>query len=59
MFVPGKTFQSSLLFVGKARPRVEHLEGSLIGQAPALPAIIRLGCRGLPGTNTLAYYENL
>jgi hypothetical protein len=24
-----------------------------------LPAIIRLGWKGLPGTNTLAYYENL
>jgi hypothetical protein len=23
-----------------------------------LPAIIRLGWKGLPGTNTLAYYEN-
>jgi hypothetical protein len=24
----------------------------------ALPTNIRLGRRGLPGTNTLAYYEN-
>jgi hypothetical protein len=24
----------------------------------ALPTDIRLGCKGLPGTNTLAYYEN-
>jgi hypothetical protein len=26
--------------------------------APTLPANIRLGWKGLPGTNTLAYYEN-
>jgi len=27
--------------------------------ASALPTNIRLGWKGLPGTNTLAYYENL
>jgi len=26
--------------------------------APALPTNIRLGWKGLPGTNVLAYYEN-
>ncbi len=35
-----------------AYPRVEHLK------ACSLPANIRLGWKGLPGTNTLAYYEN-
>ncbi len=38
--------------------RVEHLKGATLGQAPALPANIRLGWKGLPGTNTLAYDKN-
>jgi hypothetical protein len=37
---------------------VEHLKGASLGQALALPANIRLGWKGLPGTNTLAYYKN-
>jgi len=41
-----------------AYPRVEHLKGSSIGLAPALPTNLRLGWKFLPGTNTLAYYEN-
>jgi hypothetical protein len=27
-------------------------------RAPALPTNIRLGWKGIPGTNTLAHYEN-
>jgi hypothetical protein len=48
------------MIAGKAGayPRVENLKGSSLGQAPTLPANIRLGWKGLPGTNTLAYYEN-
>ncbi len=42
-----------------AYPRVEHLQGASLRQAPALPTIIRLGWKGLPETNTLAYYESL
>ncbi len=42
-----------------AYPRVEHLKGDSHVSAPALPANIRLGCKSPPGTNTLAYYENL
>jgi hypothetical protein len=38
----------------RAYPRVENLKG-----ASALPANIISGWKGLPGTNTLAYYENL
>ncbi len=38
---------------------MEHLKGAVIGLAPALPAKIRLCWRGLTGTNTVAYYENL
>ncbi len=41
-----------------AYPRVKQLKGALLGYAPALPAHIRLGWRGLPGTNTQAYNEN-
>jgi hypothetical protein len=33
--------------------RLEHL-----GRPLALPTNIRPGWKGLPGTNTLAYYEN-
>jgi hypothetical protein len=32
--------------------------GASLGWAPALPAYIRLGFKGLQGANTLAYYEN-
>jgi hypothetical protein len=48
------------MFVGKAGayPRVEHLKGASFGLAPALPTKIRLGRKGLPETNALAYYEN-
>jgi hypothetical protein len=35
---------------------VEHLKGSLIGKAPAFPTHIRLGGKGFPGANTLAYF---
>jgi hypothetical protein len=53
------------MFAGKARStewagayhRVEHLKGASLGYASALPANIRLGWKGLPGTNALAYYE--
>ncbi len=45
-----------------ARPgayqRLEHLKGSSIGKAPAFPIHIRLGWKGLPRGNTLAFYEN-
>ncbi len=38
MFVPGKLFQSTLTFVGKAGayPRVEHLKGASLRLAPDL-----------------------
>jgi hypothetical protein len=38
---------------------VEQLKGVSLGKTLALPANIRLGWKGLPRTNTLAYYENL
>jgi hypothetical protein len=39
-------------------PKVKYLKGAQFDQAPALLTNISLGCTGLPGTNTLAYYEN-
>jgi hypothetical protein len=53
---------SSLVYCLWARtgayPIMYHLKGSSIGQVPALQTDIRLGWKGLPWTNTLAYYEN-
>jgi len=37
---------------------VKFLSGTLLGRLLALPPNIRLGKKGLPGTNTPAYYEN-
>ncbi len=48
MFVPGRLFQPSLMFVGKDR----SLKGASLGQAPTLLTNIRLGWKGLPGANT-------
>ena len=60
MFDPGKTYQPSLMFVVKARsiPKVGHIKGVALGFANRRLANIRLGRKGLPGTNTLAYYKN-
>ncbi len=44
--------QTNLLVRPGAYPRVKHLKGASLGQAPALPANIRLGLKSLPGTNT-------
>jgi hypothetical protein len=38
---------------------MKNLSGALLyGRLGALPIDNRLGWKGLPGTNTLAYYEN-
>jgi hypothetical protein len=50
--IPGKPFLPSLMFVGKARAYPSDAN-----KAPALPANIRLGWKGLPGKNALAYYQ--
>ncbi len=43
-----------------SQTRVKHLLGApLQGRPLALPTNIRLGWKGLPGTNTLAHYKNL
>ncbi len=41
-----------------AFPRVKQLEDASLRWAPVLSLNIRLGQKGLPGKNTLAYYEN-
>jgi hypothetical protein len=43
VFVPARPFQTSVMFVGRLWPF----------------ANMTLSWKGLPGTNTLAYYENL
>jgi hypothetical protein len=81
VFAPGKPFQSSLMFAGKAvaypsehlsdapplapglihKHRLERLarskHSSLLRRRLALPTNIRPGWKGLPGANTLAYYD--
>jgi hypothetical protein len=57
VLIPGKPFQPSLMFVGKAR--VEHLKGTLIGKALALVTNVGLGWKGLPLTIAIAYSDNL
>ncbi len=46
--------QPSLFVMGQGRG--EHLKGVSLRYAPALNPSIRLGCKGLAGTNTPAYY---
>jgi hypothetical protein len=57
---PDKPFQSSLMFAGKTEPtQVKHLSNApLQGSLLASPQNIRLDWKGLPGTNTIAFYEN-
>ncbi len=52
MFVPGKPFQPSLVFEGKARAYPSEVPFL------ALPTNTRLGWKGLPGTHILAYCGN-
>ncbi len=54
-------FHPSLMFAGKARslPRGENMKGFLLWLVLVLIANIRLGWKGLPGTNTQAYLVHL
>jgi len=53
--VSGKPIQLSLMFARPDPNRVKHLSGALAwGKLLALPTNIRLGWKGLPGTNALA-----
>jgi hypothetical protein len=61
VFIHGKPFQPSLLYVGKVRslPFLKNLsDAPHQGRLLALPINNGVGWKGLPGTNTLAYYEN-
>jgi hypothetical protein len=58
-FVPGMPFQPSLMFAGKAGSYLSEVHfkcSTLWGRHLSSPTNIRLGWKGLPGTNTLAYY---
>ncbi len=48
-----------LLCANVIKLKVNHLKADSLWEAPALLASIRVGWNGLPGTNTLAYYEHL
>jgi hypothetical protein len=54
---PGKPFQPNIIFVGNAKRGSSR--NVLHWFARALPENIRVGWNVLPGTNTLAYNENL
>jgi hypothetical protein len=61
VFVPGKSFQPSLMFAGKAvslpERRTLQVLNSRVGPRPH-PQTLDKDWKGLPGTNTLAYFEN-
>jgi hypothetical protein len=61
MFVTGKPFQPSLMFVRRvgAYPGGHLKEALLKDRLLALPRNIRLGWKGLQLTNTLAFYEQI
>ncbi len=58
MFVPGKPFQPSLIFVGNARTQ-EWSTDSYYSRVCCGLTNIRLGWKGLPGTNPLAYLQKI
>jgi hypothetical protein len=45
------------LYIPEDTSLMLKLKGASLGQAPALPASIRQGWKGLPRANTLAYYK--
>ncbi len=61
MLVPGKPFQPSLMFVGKARslPERELVLVAPLGYAPALLANIRPDRKDWLEANTLAYLASM
>ncbi len=54
-FVLGKPFKLSK---PGAYPRTKYFKGASLWQASTLVANVRLARKGLPWTNTLAYYEH-
>jgi len=61
VFVPGRSIHPSLIFLGKARSLTEQstfqVPYSRLGSLPYPD--IRLDLKILPGTNTLAYYNDM
>jgi hypothetical protein len=57
---PNKPFHPSLMFASKAKlsPSEAPFRYSPEGKAPGLPAYVRLGRKGLPGTNDVAYFDS-
>jgi hypothetical protein len=60
MFVPGRPFQPSIMFAGKAGAYASGatFRCPLLGGLLGLPKNNKLGWKGLPETNTLAFYEH-
>jgi hypothetical protein len=56
MFIPGKLFQPSLMFVSDARAHQSEAPFMWV-KLLTLPTNIRLGWKGLPGTNALVVYN--
>ncbi len=56
--VSGKPIQPSLMFAGKTGAYPSGDRAPLQGRLLALPTNMRLGRKGLSGTNAVAYYEN-
>jgi hypothetical protein len=59
MFVPGKSLQLCPMLVGKTMSLTKNgAPEKVLGSGRfGLHANFGLGCKGLPGTSTLAYYE--
>ncbi len=54
MFFTFSHFRPSLIFLSEARSNVAGV--AQLGETLTLPTIIRLGCKGLIMSNTVAYY---
>ncbi len=57
VFVLGKPFHPSLMFAGSDGAYPSEAGAPLLVRLLAFPTNIRLGWKGLPETNSLAYYE--
>jgi hypothetical protein len=60
VLVTGKPIQPSLMFAGEAEayPSEALSAASFKSRLQALPTNIRLDMKGLPWTNSVAYYEH-
>ncbi len=59
MFDPGKPYKRGLMFAGKTRnPPCRGAPEVLYMGRLTVSRNIKLGCKGLPGTNVLAYFAS-